>query len=123
MILIAEDNSGMRRMIRSLVEDIDPDIVECEDGTSAIEAYDLHHPDAVLMDVSMKPMDGLTATKKIMELNPNALIIVFTQLTDSGTREAAIRSGASGFVSKDDLTKLRAICSERQPIAREEREE
>lgn len=109
MILIAEDNSQVRRMIRDLVEDIDSEIIECEDGRGAIEAYDRHHPDFVLMDIHMSPVDGLTATREILSLHPEAKIIAVTQYQDTSTREAARAIGMWAFVSKDDLMSLRSL--------------
>jgi CheY-like chemotaxis protein len=109
MILIADDNSEVRRMIRDLIEDIDPAVVECEDGCGAIEAYAQHQPDFVLMDIQMTPVDGLTATKQILNRHPEAKIIAVTQHNDTSTREAAMSAGACAFVSKDDLMSLRSL--------------
>ena len=109
MILIADDNSQVRRMICDLIEDIDSEIVECEDGSLAIEAYDRHHPDFVLMDIQMTPIDGLTATREILLRHPEAKIIAVTQHNDTTTREAAMSAGAWAFVGKDDLMSLRSL--------------
>jgi len=109
MILIADDNSQVRRMMRDLIEDIDPEIVECKDGGAAIAAYDLHHPDFVLMDIHMTPVDGLTATKEILSRYPEAKIIAVTQYQDTGTRDAAMSLGMWAFVAKDDLMSLRVL--------------
>jgi two-component system response regulator DegU len=109
MILIADDNSQVRRMMRELIEDIDPEIVECEDGGGAIEAYEEHHPDFVLMDIHMRPVDGLTATREILSRYPEAKIIAVTQYQDTSTRETAMSLGACAFVGKDDLMSLRSL--------------
>jgi len=113
MILIAEDNESMRRMIRSLIEDIDPEIVECCDGGEAIDAYETNKPGFVLMDISMLPIDGLTASKEILRRDPLAKIIVVTQLQDAHTRDAAMKLGAFGFVGKDNLMSLRKLLAEK----------
>ena len=109
MILIADDNRQVRRMIRDLLEDIDPEIVECEDGARAIEAYEAHHPDFVLMDIHMAPVDGLAASKEILSRYPEAKIIAVTQYQDTSTRQAAISLGVCAFVGKDDLMSLRSL--------------
>src|SRR5687768_1192940 len=109
MILIAEDNPLVRKMIRDLIEDIDAEIIECEDGNGAIESYKKHRPDFVLMDIHMTPVDCLTATSEILSLNPEAKIIAVTQYQDTGTREAAMAIGMCAFVSKDDLMSLRSL--------------
>ncbi|MBK8150148.1 MAG: response regulator transcription factor [Acidobacteria bacterium] len=99
-------------MIRSLVEDLDGDIVECADGTEAISACVVHHPEWVLMDVSMRPMDGLTATRKIKRFLPETKIVIVTDHTDAKTRQAAIDAGANGFCGKQDLMPLRRLIGE-----------
>lgn len=114
MILIADDNSQVRRMIRDLIEDIDSQIIECEDGGGAIAAYDQHHPDFVLMDIHMKPVDGLTATKEILSRYPKAKIIAVTQYQDTSTRDAAMSLGVCAFVGKDDLMSLRSLLRQKR---------
>jgi CheY-like chemotaxis protein len=109
MILIADDNPQVRRMMRDLIEDIDPEIVECKDGGAAIAAYDLHRPDFVLMDIHMTPVDGLAASKEILSRYPEAKIIAVTQHQDTSTREAAMSLGMWAFVAKDDLMSLRVL--------------
>ena len=113
MILIADDNSEFRRMIRDLIEDIDAAFVECEDGGGAVEAYAQHQPDFVLMDVQMTPVDGLAATKLILSQHPEAKIIAVTQHNDTSTRNAALSAGAWAFVSKDDLMSLRSLLKQK----------
>jgi CheY-like chemotaxis protein len=109
MILIADDNDDVRRMLRSIVEDIDPDIIECVNGLEAFEAYAEHGPDVVLMDIGMEPVDGLTAMKMILGSFPEARIIVVTEHRDPRTREISLDKGASAFVGKDDVTALAEI--------------
>lgn len=111
MILIAEDNPLMRKMIRSLVEDLATEIVECADGKAAFSLYEKHRPDWVLMDISMRPTDGLTATKEIVKKFPQARILIVTDHDDAETREHAIRAGACNFFCKDNLLPLRPLIS------------
>ena len=99
----------MRLLIRSIVRKVSDDIVECRDGSEALPAYIAHRPDWVLMDVEMAVMDGLRATRAIIAQFPDARIVIVTQHTDAGTRDAAKAAGATGFVSKDDLSELLAI--------------
>ena len=118
MILIAEDNAEVRRMIRQLIEDIDAQILECSDGGEAIEVYEANLPDFVLMDINMHPVDGLTAAKEILSRHPDAKIIIVSQHQDAWTRETAFAIGVSAFVAKDDLTPLaRPDCESRQTLS------
>lgn len=109
MILIADDNPLMRKTIRSLVEDLDPEIVECADGATACLLYEKHRPDWVLMDVSMRPTNGLKATRKITSRFPAARIVIVTQHNDAETRQHAHAAGAYGFLIKDDLLPIRSL--------------
>lgn len=109
MILIVDDNNEVRRMIRNLVEDLETEFFECSDGVQALSAYQENSPDWVLMDVQMKEMDGLTATRQIKESFPEAKVIILTNHSDAKTKQAAIDAGASGFVGKENLIALREI--------------
>jgi CheY-like chemotaxis protein len=113
MILIADDNSDVRRMIRSLLEETDADVAECSDGGAAIEAYEDLRPDWLLMDINMLPMDGLTAMRAILGKHPEARIIIISQYQDARTRDMALAMGAYAFVGKEDLTSLRELIEEK----------
>jgi CheY-like chemotaxis protein len=109
MILIAEDNPLMRKIIRQLVEDLDPEILECADGSAALSLYEKHRPDWVLMDVSMRPVDGLTATRAIVKKFPAARIVIVTEHDDAATRAKALEAGAREFLGKSELLPLRSL--------------
>ena len=109
MILIAEDNQLMRTMIRSMVDDIDPDILECSDAAAACRLFEAHRPAWVLMDIRMGDHDGLTATRAITDRFPEARIVIVTEHDDEATRKRAFESGATDFVGKDNLMPLRTL--------------
>jgi CheY-like chemotaxis protein len=69
-LLIAEDNEKMRRLLKSLLGDLVSDVWECGDGGEAVTAYNRHRPDFVVMDIRMKLMDGITATRQIKAADP-----------------------------------------------------
>src|SRR5436305_4860336 len=77
-LLIVEDNAGMRRLIKSVVQDLVDKVMECEDGAGAFQAYIDFLPDWVLMDIKMPKMDGLTATLTIKNAFPDANICIVT---------------------------------------------
>lgn len=107
--LIVDDNSVMRRTIGWVVRDFANKIIECDDGAKAFLAYELHHPDWVLMDVEMMGKDGLTATREICTSFPDAKVVIVTKYDDAPIREAARKAGACGFVVKENLLELRGI--------------
>ncbi|MGH9759898.1 MAG: response regulator transcription factor [Blastocatellia bacterium] len=107
-LLIVEDNEGMRRMIKSLVSGLADAIYEC-DGIDALSLYQAHHPDWVLMDIEMEPVDGLTATRQIKAAFPDAKVMMITNFGDSQMREAARLAGANEYVTKENLLDVRRI--------------
>lgn len=114
-LMIVEDNTPMRRLLRSIVTRLADQICECSDGTEAVAAYPVHHPDWVLMDVEMEPMDGLTATRQIKARFANANIVIVTQYDDAATRAAAREAGAIAYVHKGNLETVRNIVSRAPP--------
>ena len=115
MILIAEDNPLMNKLLRAMVDDLDELIVECGDGAEACRLFEQHCPDWVLMDVSMQIMDGLAAARQIISRCPTAKVIIITNHDDAATRARAFEAGVCGFLGKDDLQPLRPLISNFQP--------
>ena len=109
MILIAEDNPLMKKLLRAMVADLDAHIVECADGAEACRLFERHCPDWVLMDVSMRIMDGLAAARQITSRCPAAKVIIITNHDDAATRARAFEAGVYGFLGKDDLSPLRPL--------------
>ena len=109
MILIVDDNRQTRQMIRSIIEDLDGDFCECADGRDALAAYALCHPQWVLMDLAMREMNGLDATRQIIARFPEANIAIVTGYDDDGLRHAAKLAGASGYFIKENLFELRRL--------------
>ncbi len=108
-LLIVEDNLKMRRMIRSIVADLADDIAECGDGSEALSFYEAHHPDFVLMDIQMKNVNGIAATKQIIARFADAKIIIVTNHDDQYFRESAREAGAFDYVLKENLLDVRRI--------------
>ena len=69
-VLIVDDSEPMRRMIKTFVADLVQDVIERSDGSEALAAYREHRPDMVLMDLKLKTMDGLAATRQIKAFVP-----------------------------------------------------
>ena len=108
-LMIVDDSEDVRRLLRSVVADVAAPIYECCDGGAACVAYATYRPDWVLMDVSMLPMDGITATRQIMDAFPAARIVILTQYDDVRFRNAARAAGACGYVLKTNLIDVRRL--------------
>lgn len=111
-ILIADDDVRMRRVLRQMVADLASEVYEAGDGGEAIEVYAARQPDWVLMDLRMKPVDGLQATAQIKGRFPAARVVIVTQYDDAGLRAEAARAGACAYVLKENLHELPAILKE-----------
>jgi len=105
-LLIVDDNSVVRRLIKSLVAREADDVRECGDGAEAVALYSLERADVVLMDIEMKGLDGIAATRQIKTADSTARIIMVTDYDQPDLREAALKAGASGYVVKENLLEL-----------------
>lgn len=115
-LLIVEDNPQMRQLLKSLVSDLAEAIAECDDGERAVAAYTaqgMNDQDRVLMDLQMPHVGGLEATRRLIEADPGAHVIIVTQHDDSHWREAARQAGARGYVLKEDLLEVRRLLTGR----------
>lgn len=88
-----------------MILEAQPDITvvaEAEDGAAAVEQARLHRPDVALVDIRMPKLDGITATRRIVEQSapPTRVLILTTYDLDEYVYEA-VRAGASGFLLKD----------------------
>jgi DNA-binding NarL/FixJ family response regulator len=69
-------------------------------GAAALEAVPRLQPDVVVLDMNLPGIHGLETCRRIAQAHPGTKVIVFTAVTDPGTREQALAAGASAFVSK-----------------------
>ena len=94
------------QLFRSMLTDFVNEFTECSDGDQAVAAYTKHRPDWTIIDITMKGMDGLQATRQIKLQSPDARVLVLTQHDSPKIRRAALEAGASAFVSKDNLSEI-----------------
>ncbi len=102
-LMLVDDQRLMRDGLRTILE-LEPDlkvIAEAENGKRALEAYAEHQPDVVLMDIRMPEMDGVEATRQLVGLNSQALIIILTTFDDDQYVFEGLRAGAMGYLLKD----------------------
>ena len=102
-VLIADDQALVRSGFRLILEARDDlDVVgEAENGAQAIELARALEPDVVLMDVRMPALDGVEATRRLLEAGSCARVIILTTFDLDEYVFEALRAGASGFLLKD----------------------
>jgi len=105
--MIVDDSSSFRQLLQTVLQPIAAKLVECETGEAALEAYSTEPTDWILMDVEMKGMDGLSATREIRNRFPTAKVLIVSQHDDDAFREEAQQAGAVGYLLKDDLLAVR----------------
>jgi NarL family two-component system response regulator LiaR len=101
-LLIADDHPMMREaLLTAVAEETDLEVVgEASNGIEALKLAQECKPDVILMDLLMPGMDGLEAIGKIIEVNPEAKILVVTSLEDEEKIVAAVQAGALGYFPK-----------------------
>ena len=103
-ILVVDDSSIMRRLVREIVES-DPDfhvIDTAENGKVALQKVRLHKPDCILLDIEMPELDGLATLEPLRRQAPRVPVIMFSSLTELGAAATleALSRGASDFFTK-----------------------
>ena len=99
-ILIVDDSALSRRTLRRILEPAGYEVVEANDGMTALELYFLEKPSLVLLDLVMKGMYGLDVLVKLREMDPKALVVVASADIQSSTRKMVDEAGAHAFINK-----------------------
>ena len=102
-LLIADDHPVVRAGLRTLLA-AEPDmevVGEAVDGASAVERALELEPDVVVMDLTMGEMDGLTATREIVDRLPETKVVVLTMHANEEYLRQALQAGATGYVLKE----------------------
>ena len=102
-ILLADDHALVLAGIRALIMELgDTQIVaEASNGREAVALVKQHNPDLVIMDISMKELNGIEATAQIIAESPSTKILILSMHTTEDFVHRAIRAGASGYLVKD----------------------
>ena len=112
-VLVADDHPVFRRGMRAILgaESGTELVGEATDGEEAAALGLELRPDVILMDLNMPNVNGIEATRRIMEANPETAILMLTMFEDYKSIFAALRAGAHGYVLKgaDGAETLRAI--------------
>ena len=101
-IIIVDDHRMFRETLRRVLvsEKVVDVLAEASNGNELLELLNEHQPQIVLMDISMPDMDGIEATKKTLEKQPDLKILALSQFGDEKYYYSMLEAGAKGFILK-----------------------
>ena len=102
-VLLCDDHTLFREGIKAILKDESSiEIVgEAADGREAVAKTLQLHPDVVLMDIAMPDLSGFDATRRILQANPKAKVLILTMYEEEEVINRCLAAGASGYVLKD----------------------
>jgi len=101
-LLLADDEPAVRKGLHMrLAAEPDFEVIgEAGDGQAALALAETLHPDVVLMDIAMTPMNGIAATQALHMMCPHIAVIMLSMYDDAAMQERAEKAGAAAFVPK-----------------------
>src|SRR4051794_39766601 len=99
-VVIGDDHELVLEGIARILHDHCTLVGRANDGRALVELVEQHHPDCVLVDISMPSLNGVEAIRRIRMMSPETKVIVVTQHNDRQYMRAAFAAGAVGYVLK-----------------------
>ncbi len=106
--LIAEDHDGLRRILRTILEEKTPCLVvgEASDGVQAVKMAEELRPDLIFLDLALPNLNGMEAARQIRSVSPGSKLIFLTQNRSREIMRAAFGLGAMAYLLKSDAREL-----------------
>jgi two-component system response regulator NreC len=102
-ILLADDHTLMRNGLRLLLER-QPNlevIGEAADGRQAVDFAEIHRPEVIIMDIAMPQLNGVEATRQIVNRNPSTAVVILSMHSDESYVIRSLKAGARAYLLKD----------------------
>ncbi len=99
-ILVADDDSSIRSLLKQLLADEGYSVLEAATGTEVVEQVGNAHPDLVIMDVRMPELDGIEALQKVKNASPGTAVLIMTAFGSSNAAIKAMELGAFDYITK-----------------------
>lgn len=102
-VLIVDNSSYMRMFVRKIVEKGDSyNIFEASGKEDAVEIFESENIDIVILDLNMSEfrMDGIQVLTEVMEINPQAVVIIISAVGHEEVKEQCMELGAKGYIRK-----------------------
>lgn len=111
-LMIVDDSTEMRKLIRNVVAQPADSVSECSDGSEVLSTFQRELPDVVLMDLQMPNVSGIAATRTLKKEFPDARVIIVSNFNEQEYRDEARDAGASSYFTKDNLIQLQKFIHE-----------
>ena len=111
-VLLVDDHSLLRTGVANIINQ-EPDlevVAEAANGRDGIDAFLVHHPDVVLMDLRMPGMEGVEAVQQIRAIDPQARVVVLTTYDADEDIARALQAGAKAYILKDIAADALVAC-------------
>ncbi len=103
-IVIVDDDAIVRNALKQILEAKQYHVIGTgENGIDAIALYQSHQPDIILLDIRMKKMTGLAASKEILRHDSHAKILFITTFQDDAYIDEALKLGCAGYILKENI--------------------
>ena len=99
-VLIVDDESRMRKLVKDFLMQKGYSALEAADGEEAVNKYKEEQPNLIFMDIVMPKQYGLDALKEIMDINPNVIVIMVSTTGTKKNITDALKVGAADFILK-----------------------
>ena len=99
-VMVVDDVGTTRVLLRKILTNAGYEVIEAESGEVAIKTYHTIKPDAVTMDVFLDKLSGIGALQVILQLDPDARVVMCSSQSDHGFIEDTKRLGARGYLRK-----------------------
>jgi DNA-binding NarL/FixJ family response regulator len=105
-LMIVDDHAVFRHLIRQVAATTEDTVLECVSADEALKFVGVFKPDCVTMDLQMPGMSAFKAIRQIRESHPKVRVLVVSNHDETDLRRAATEAGATGYVSKENLSEL-----------------
>ncbi len=98
--LVVDDTSIMRMIVSRIMREARWEVTEATNGAEAIQTYFRWRPNIVIMDLTMDGLDGTAAMRGILQIDPDARVVVCSSTSDAHIVVNLLKLGARGYVTK-----------------------
>jgi two-component system, OmpR family, KDP operon response regulator KdpE len=101
LVLVADDDAGIRQLIVRQLQPLDCDVLEAPDGEEAVRLALAHEPDLLILDIGMPGLSGYDVTREVRSrLPPHVRVLLISGSVISDELSEALEAGADGYLGK-----------------------